>query len=177
MRETETNGHDLLENIDFGLQHIPDDDEREEQPPLAIRLAALPRQLDELDRLLAELRDRSPMIGHNRAPEQFRLDIEPARIDEARASIADIRGELARPNASEAANPETIQRAEGRFRQLAESIRGWMKSGAVLAAKAAATAAAGLIAKEVISQNASLYALIVTIADTLSAWLRFLGIF
>ena len=63
MRETHANGHELLENIDFGLQDFPDDDEPEEDLPLALRLAALPAQLDQLDQLLAALRDRSPMIG------------------------------------------------------------------------------------------------------------------
>lgn len=176
MRETDANGHEMLENIDFGLQDFPDDDEPEEEPPLALRLAALPAQLDELDQLLAELRDRSLMIGHNQAPAQFRLDIAQDQIDEARASIADIRGELAKPNASETASAETVQRAEGRLRKLAATIGGWMKSAAVLAAKGAATGVAGLVAKEVIRQNASLHTLLVTIADTLSSWLQFLGI-
>src|SRR3546814_8516103 len=51
---------------------------------------------------------------HNRAPAEFRLDIAPEQIDEARASIADIRGELTKPDAAETTSPETIQRAEGR---------------------------------------------------------------
>lgn len=172
MRETHANGHELLENIDFGLQDFPDDDEPEEDLPLALRLAALPAQLDQLDQLLAALRDRSPMIGHNRAPTEFRLDIAPEQIDEARASIADIRSELAKPDAAETTSPETIQRAEGRLRKLATTIGGWVRSAAVLAA----TSAAGLVTKEVISQNTTLHALMVTIADTLSSWLQFLGI-
>lgn len=175
MRETHANGHELLENIDFGLQDFPDDDQPGEEPPLALRLAALPAQLDELDQLLATLRDRSPMIGHNRAPAQFRLDIPHDQIDGARVSIAHIRGELAKPNAAETASPETVHRAEVRLRELATTIGGWMKTVAALVAKGAATGAAGLVAKEVISQNASLHALAVTIADTLSSWLQFLG--
>lgn len=176
MRETHANGHELLENIDFGLQDFLDDDDPEEKPLLALRLAALPAQLNELDQLLATLRDRSPMIGHNRAPAQFRLDIPHDQIDGARASIADIRGELAKPNAAETASPETVQRAESRLRQLATTIGGWMKSAAILAAKGVVTTVAGLVAKEVINQNASLRALIVTVADTLSSWLQFLGV-
>ncbi|MFM2279976.1 MAG: hypothetical protein RLZZ444_2207 [Pseudomonadota bacterium] len=176
MRETHANGHELLENIDFSLQDFPVDDEPEEDLPLALRLAALPAQLDELDQLLAALRDRSPMIGHNRAPAEFRLDIAPEQIDEARASIADIRGELTKPDAAETTSPETIQRAEGRLRKLATTVGGWVRSAAVLAATGAATSVAGLVTKEVISQNAALHALIVTIADTLSSWLQFLGI-
>lgn len=176
MRETHANGHELLENIDFGLQDFPDDDELEEVPPLALRLAALPAQLDELDQLLAALRDRSPMIGHNWAPAEFRLDKAPEQIDAARASIADIRGELAKPDAAQAANPATIERAEGRLRQLAATVGSWMKSAAILAAKGVGTTVAGLVAKEIINQNASLHALIVTVADTLSIWLQFLGI-
>jgi hypothetical protein len=176
MRETHANGYELLENIDFGLQDFPDDDEPEEEQPLTLRLAALPAQLDELDQLLAELRDRSPMIGHNRAPAGFRLDIAPEQIDEARASISDIRRELAKPDAPKTASLETVQRAEGRLRQLATTIGGWMKSAAVLAAKGAASGVVGLVAKEVISQNASLHALIVTIADTLNIWLHLLHV-
>lgn len=51
-----------------------------------------------------------------------------------------------------------------------------MKSAAILAAKGVVTTVAGLVAKEVINQNASLRALIVTVADTLSSWLQFLGV-
>lgn len=176
MRETHANGHELLENIDFGLRDFPDDDEPEEEPPLALRLAALPAQLNELDQLLSALRDRSPMIGHNRAPAQFRLDIPRDEIDGARASIADIYGELAKPNAVKTASPKTIQGAEGRLRQLATTVSEWMKSAAVLAAKGAATSVVGLVVKEVINHNTSLHALVVTIADTLSQWFQFLGV-
>lgn len=176
MRETHVNGHELLENIDFGLQDFPDDDEPEEEPPLALRLAALPAQLDELDQLLSALRDRSPMIGHNRAPAQFRLGIPRDEIDGARASIADIYGELAKPNAAKTANSKTIQGAEGRLRQLATTVSEWMKSAAGLAAKGATTSVVGLVVKEVINHNTSLHALVVTIADTLSRWLQFLGV-
>ena len=176
MRETHTNGHELLENIDFGLQDFPDDDEPQEERSLAMRLAALPAQLDELDELLAQLRDRSPMIGHNRAPAEFRLDVGPQQIDEARTSITDIRRELSKPDAAETASLQSIQRAESRFRRLAMTVGSWVKSAVVLVATGAATSVAGLVTKEVISQNASLHALIVTIADTLSSWLHFLRI-
>src|SRR3546814_12450303 len=91
----------------------------------------------ELDQLLAALCDRSPMIGHNRAPAEFRLDIAPEQIDEARASIADIRGELTKPDAAETTSPETIQRAEGCLRKLAMIVGGWVRSAAVLAATGA----------------------------------------
>lgn len=171
MRDTHANGNELLENIDFGLQDFPDD-----ETPFAVRLAALPAQLEELDQRLAELGDRSPKIGHNRPPDEFRLDIASEQIDATRASIAEIRSELAKPDAIHAATPEAVQRAENRLRQLATTVSGWMQSAAILAAKGAATGAAGLVAKEVISQNASLHALIVTVADTLSSWLQFLGL-
>ena len=46
MVETEVNGHELLEDIEFGLQHLPDDDEYTEQPlPLALRLAVRAMQV------------------------------------------------------------------------------------------------------------------------------------
>src|SRR3546814_16044805 len=118
MRETHANGHELLENIDFILQDFPDDDEPEEDLPLALRLAALPAQLDELDQLLAALCDRSPMIGHNRAPAEFRLDIAPEQLDEARASIADLRGELTTPAAAETTSQSvrpSFQERVGRY--------------------------------------------------------------
>ena len=176
MRETHTNGHVLIENIDFGLEDFPDEEAPEDNVPLHRRMAALPSQLDALDQRLAELGDRSPMIGHNRAPAEFRLDIATEQIDAVRASIVEIRGELAKPNAELTADPVVVERAESRLRQLAATVGGWLKSAAVLAAKGAATAVAGLIAKEVINDNASLYALIMTIADTLSSWLQLLGL-
>lgn len=176
MRETHANGHELIENIEFGLQDFPDEEAPEDDLPLALRLAALPGQLDALDQRLAELRDRSPMIGHNHAPAEFRLDIATEQIDAARASIVEIRGELAKPDAEQAANPVAVERAESRLRQMAATVRGWLKSAAILAAKGATTTVAGLVAKEVINQNASLHALIVTIADTLSSWLQVLGV-
>jgi hypothetical protein len=176
MRETHANGHELLENIDFGLQDFPDDNEPDELLSLSLRLAALPGQLDDLDQLLAELRDRPPMIGHNRAPGEFRLDVAPEQIDEVRASIAEMRGELAKQDAAETASPATVLRAEHRLRKLATTIGGWMKSVAIVAATGTGSSIAGLVTKEVIGQNASLHALIVTIADTLSSWLHFLHI-
>ena len=176
MRETRTNGHVLIENIDFGLEDFPDEEAPEDNVLLLRRLAALPSQLDALDQRLAELGDRSPMIGHNRAPAEFRLDIATEQIDAVRASIVEIRGELAKPNAEQTADPVAVERAESRLRQLAATEGGWLNSAAVLAAKGAATAVAGLIAKEVINDNASLYALIMTIADTLSSWLQLLGL-
>lgn len=175
LRETHANGHELIENIDFGLQDLPDEEAPEDSLPLTLRSAALPSQLDALDQRLAELGDRSPMIGHNRAPAEFQLDIATEQIDAARASIVEIRGELAKPDAEQAANPVAVERAESRLRQLAATVGGWLKSAAVLAVKGAATTVAGLIAKEVINENASLHALIVTIADTLSSWLQLLG--
>lgn len=176
MRETHANGHELLENIDFGLQDFPEEEAWADEPPLALRLAILPTQLDTLDQRLAELRDRSPMIGHNRAPAEFRLTIAPEQIDAARESIAEIRDELAKPDAAQAATPATVERAESHLRQLAATVGGWIKSAAILAAKGAATSAAGLVAKEVINQNAPLHALIVTVAETLSRWLKLLGL-
>src|SRR3546814_13723202 len=83
-------------------------------------------------------------------------DVCSSDLDEARASIADIRGELTKPDAAETTSPETIQRAEGCLRKLAMTVGGWVRSAAVLAATGAATSVAGLVTKEVISQNAAL---------------------
>jgi hypothetical protein len=176
MKETDVNGHELLENISFGLQNLPDDEEPEAEPPLALRLAALPRQLDELDRLLVALRDRAPMIGHNRPPDEFRLAVDAAQIDAARESIADIRSELAKPDPAGTADPETLDRAESRFRQLAEKIASWIKSGAILVGKGAVTGVGAAIAKEMFTSNAALHDLLVTVADTLSSWIQVIGI-
>lgn len=176
MRETDVNGHELLENIDFGLQDLADDDEPEDEPPpLAIRLAQLPRQLDEMDSALAQLRVRSSMIGHNQAPAEFRLDVDPAQIDAARDSITDIRQELSKPDPEVEANTVVLEKAEGRLRQLASTIGSWLKSGAQALAKGGIAWIGGALTMEVFSKNAALQNLLVTVADTLSAWIQFIA--
>src|SRR3546814_16204952 len=88
------------------------------------------------------------MIGHNRAPAEFRLDIAPEQIDEARASIADIRGELPKPDTAETTRPEPLQRAEGCLRKHAQTVLAWVRSDAVLAQLGAATRDAVLVARD-----------------------------
>lgn len=176
MRETHANGHALLENIDFGLQDFPDDDEPEDDTSLAVRLAALPGQLDALEQLLAELRSRSSMIGHNRAPAESRLDVAHEQIEAAQASITELRDELAKPDAAQAADPTTIRRAENRLRRLAVEIGRWMKLTAGLAAKGGFTAGSGLVVKEAITRDQTLHALVIEVADTLLHWLHLLGL-
>jgi hypothetical protein len=167
MTETDINGHELLENIDFGLQQLPDDEPEEEHtPPLAVRLANLPGQLDELDRALAKLREAKPMFGHNQPPPEFRLELDDAEIDAARESIAEVRTELAKPDPIDTADATNLGKADGRLRQLASKVWGWLQ----WAGKAVGAGVLGAIGKELWEDPAALHHQLVTVAGTITAW-------
>lgn len=172
MVETEVNGHELLENIDFGLQHLPDDDEFDEEdaPPLAMRLAMrlaiLPRQLDELDRALARLREARPMFGHNQPPPEFRVELDDAEIDAARQGVAGVRAELAKRDAIGTADPAALAEAERPLRQLASKLWRWLK----WAGQAIGTGVLTAVGKQLWEKPAALHHLLITVADTVAAW-------
>ncbi|WJY19855.1 hypothetical protein QQS45_06480 [Alteriqipengyuania flavescens] len=176
MVETEVNDHELLENIEFGLQHLPDDDEYAEQPlPLALRLAALPAQLDELDRALARLQAAAPMLGHNRPPEEYHLELPQVDLDGARDSIADIRGELAKPDAMATADGALLQKAEGRIRLLSTKILGWLKWAGKLSGAGLVTGIGTGVGKELWEDPVALYDKLASVAETLVQWIQHIG--
>jgi len=170
MRETDVNGHELIENIAFGLGHLPDEEPEREGASLDDKLAALPGQMDRIERLLLELQDRSPMIGHNQAPEAYQLAAEPALVEAARISLTNIRGELTKP--VDDADIEMLGEAEGRFRQLARKLAALVKSGTGAAGLGAVTGLANWVTIETIKQSSELQHLLLVVAETLSHWIH-----
>jgi len=110
----------------------PDDEPDEDIPPepLEARLRALGAQLDRIEQHITYWRNRAPQIGHNGPPGEFRLEPDDEDLASAEASIAEIRGELAKPDRANTANVEIVERAENSFKRLANKIRGWIKAGA-----------------------------------------------
>jgi hypothetical protein len=158
MTETEVNGHRLLENIEFGLQHLPDfDDDEESVMPLALRLALLPDQLDEIDAALQRLRSSSSMIGHNQPPSELRLEIPDDDIDQVRESIIAVRSE------------------KSRLRSLAEKVWSWAKWAGKLAGAGLVTGVGTGLGKELWEDPATLYEKLTIVADTLAMWGQHLG--
>jgi len=170
MRETEVNGHELIENILFGLGHLPDEESEREKNTLDDKLAALPGQMGRIEQLLLELRDRSPMFGHNQASEAYRLDVEPALIEAARTSLTDIRGELAKP--VDNADIETLGEAEGQFRHLARKLAALVKSATGAAGRGALAGLASWITIETVKQSSELQRLLLAVAETLRDWIH-----
>lgn len=176
MTETEVNGHELLENIEFGLQHLPDfDDDEDAGMPLALRLALLPDQLDEIDEALERLRSSSAMIGHNQPPPELRLEIPDYDIGIARESIVAVRSEIAGVDAVSSADAVTLATAESRLRSLAEKVWDWAKWAGKMAGAGLVTGIGTGLGKELWEDPVALYEKLTVIADTLAAWIQHLG--
>jgi hypothetical protein len=176
MTETEVNGHRLLENIEFGLQHLPDfDDDEESVMPLALRLALLPDQLDEIDAALQRLRSSSSMIGHNQPPSELRLEIPDDDIDQVRESIIAVRSEIAGTDAISSADAVTLATAKSRLRSLAEKVWSWAKWAGKLAGAGLVTGVGTGLGKELWEDPATLYEKLTIVADTLAMWGQHLG--
>lgn len=175
MIETEVNGHELLENIEFGLQHLPDfDDDEAAVMPLALRLALLPGQLDEIDGALERLRSSS-MIGHNQPPSELRREILDDDIDLVRESIVAVHSETAGTDAVSSADAVTLATAESRMRNLAAKFWEWAKWAGRLAGSGLVTGIGTGLGKELWEDPAALYEKLTVIADTLAAWIQHLG--
>jgi hypothetical protein len=146
---------------------LDDDDDAPATQPLADRLEALHEQLNALEEQLQGLTPDGPAgIGHNHPPDDMRLGLEPEDIADAQESIAEIRAELAKPDTINSADPAPIAKAEGRFRQLAGKVMGWIKAaGAMLAAGALEQ-----IGGQLWNDPQGLIVKLHTIADTLQAW-------
>ncbi|OAN61541.1 hypothetical protein A7X12_23355 [Sphingomonas sp. TDK1] len=67
MTETEIGRHTILEDIEYGLRHEPDEDEppKDDEPDLPALRRQLPAQIDALDQILGQFADLQPRIGHN----------------------------------------------------------------------------------------------------------------
>ncbi len=89
--------------------------------PLEERLDQLRGELDELQNFVTQWRGRG-MIGHNGPPEEAQLSITDADWDEAQESIEEVRAELDKPNAIDAATPAPLEKAESRFRAIAGKL-------------------------------------------------------
>lgn len=175
MKETHVNGHELLDNIDFGLQHFPDeDDEPEALPSLAVRLAALPQQLDALERALEQLRNVYPMLGHNQPPSDFQMGVGDVEIAAAKDSIAEVRAELASPVAIDAADPVVVERAASRSAKLAETVRSWLTWAAGKAGTGIVTGIGAGAGTQLWESRVELLETVSRVADTLAAWAQHL---
>lgn len=167
-RETDINGHELLENVRFGLEHIPEEEEPERETfSLAERLAALPDQLDALERSIAALRAERPMLGHNQPPEDQRLGLEDADLDTADRDVALLRTELAKPAPAETADPEKLVEAQSGLRRLAAKL--WKI--AKLVGAGIVTGIGSGIGKELWEDPVALHHKIIAILDTVGAWI------
>jgi hypothetical protein len=102
----------------FEDDYHPDD----EPPRLADRLDSLGAQLTQIEQHIAYWRNRPAGLGHNRAPDEFRLSPDDADLTEAQESVEEVRRELAKPDRETAADPVVVERAEGRFSRLAKKI-------------------------------------------------------
>jgi len=174
MTETEIGPHTLLEGIDYGLRHEPDDDElpEEEEPNLPFLLSQLPAQIDTLDHILAQFADLQPRIGHNQPPEEHRLVLTDLKIGEIRNSLNDLRAQAAKPEAITNADPETIRLAQTRLSKLSSTLATWGK----MATGALALGIIGGLGKgggdQIWQQTPMLHHLVDAIQDTLAMWVH-----
>lgn len=168
MQETDVGEHVLIENLDYGLQHGPDDEEWDEDDPVPLteRLAALPGQLDELDKALGQLRKNGSMMGHNQPPDDMRINLDEPDLAQAQDSIEDLKTELNHPDPAADADLVVVAKAESRLSAIAEKLKAWAKTagkfigGGVLAG----------MGKELWEDPVALYGKIQTIIATLSDW-------
>lgn len=168
MTETEIGPHTLLEDIDYGLRHEPDDDE----PDLPFLLSRLPAQINTLDHILAQFADLQPRIGHNQPPEEYQLALTDLEIGEIRKSLNDLRAQAARPEAITNADPETIQLAQTRLSKLSSTLATWGK----MATGALALGIIGGVGKgagdQIWQQTPMLHHLVDAIQQTLAVWVH-----
>jgi hypothetical protein len=170
-RETDVGGHELLENLRFSLEHLPEYEEPLTQPvSLAARLAHLPDQLDAIEEAIRALRSEKPMLGHNQPPEEYRLGLDEIDLDRADRDVAVVREELAKADAIDTAAPERLAEAQSGLRRLAAKLWSLIKWGS----KHLAAGAVAAIGKELWEDPVALHQKVVSILDTIGAWLHHL---
>lgn len=173
MSEAEIGEHKLIDDIDYGLRHEPDFDEPPEEPPtdLTALLDRLPAQLEALDRALARIADLQPRIGHNQPPDEYRFDLTRLELKDVRESVADVRSEVERPDAIDAADAAKLQLAQTRLSSLSWKLGSWtrMLGGAIV------VGVAGGIGKgageQIWQETQSLHALVSTVQHALTIWI------
>lgn len=134
-------------------------------PPLEERLAKFRGELDELEGFVNAWRGRG-MMGHNGPPEEAQLHISGTELDEAQECIDAVRAELDKPNAIDAATPESLTKAESRFRSIAKKLWLAIKVGA----GAVALGATKEVGKELMEDPHAFAMKLEHAAGTIAAW-------
>ncbi|WP_150125026.1 hypothetical protein [Tsuneonella mangrovi] len=155
-----------------GIRIQPDDlpDDDAPHPSLEERLEALGEQLDRIEQHIAYWRDRAPQMGHNGPPDEFRLDPDDEDLVAAEASVAEVRGELAKPDRANAADAEVIQKAESAFKRLADKIRGWIKAGLGALALGAIGGAGKVMGEAIAKDPEKFWSELTEAGSTLAHW-------
>jgi hypothetical protein len=147
--------------------------------PLAERLEALGGQLDRVEghvRRLLELcareEDATPGIGHNRPPPDELDDLDLTGVQ---ASIDEVRGELAKSNAEDDADPAVLDRAETRFSRFLGWIMRQVREAPSNLVKGAVTAAGGLMFTYVAAHHQEIVASLEPAIATVRTWASVVG--
>jgi hypothetical protein len=152
------------------LEDGPDHD----QHFLEGRLDQLRLELVELEAVLDQLRNQAPMIGHNHPPDDMRVVLDQRDINEAKESIDDIKNELDKIEPLIDSDPVPLERARGRFRLLADKIKGWALTAGKWAGVAVGTGALTQVGKELWQDPVALYGKIEGIISVLESWIKIL---
>lgn len=173
MQETDVGDHELLENVDFGIEHEPDDDEPDDEPPdLEQLLSLLPGRLTALEAALDRLSEPSALIGHNAPPAEFRLRLEDGDIAKIRESVLAVRDELAKPDAASLADPAVLGTARDRIAGFGSTLGGWGKWAGVAVGAGVLGGLGKGIGEQIWTETPSLDLLVHAILQTLTVWLH-----
>lgn len=178
---------DEFEYDSVGNAYVPDGhvdrgyvEEDEAPAKIEDRLTALGEQLDRIEQHVEYWRSRPPGMGHNGAPDEFRIAPDDQDLVDAEQSIAEVRAELAKPSPAETADVEVVARAESRFQKLATKIRHLaVKAGINVASaltKGALTAVGGMIAAHYSPEISKFLEHLELAAGHLNAWVQHLQI-
>ncbi|WP_188064120.1 hypothetical protein [Sphingobium sp. KCTC 72723] len=162
------------------IQEVEPDEEEEEEPDvdLSERLNALGAQLDRIEQHIAYWRDRPAGMGHNAPPTEFQITPEDSDLVEAAESVAEVRAELAKQDRETQADLEVVQRAESRFKKLADRIRSFFKWSAVTVGAFAAEYVATKAIDYAAENPEAFYAALQGAGKTLAHWsLSLIGMF
>ncbi|MEZ5654278.1 MAG: hypothetical protein R3E04_00080 [Sphingobium sp.] len=157
-----------------GIRIQPEDIDVDDELTLDERIAALSEQLDRIQESVAYWRNQPPGIDHNQPPDEFRIAPDDKDLQEVEESIQEIRVELEKPDAKNAADPTVINNAEGRFRKLARKIAGWLKKLGTGLVIGVAGGIGKVIGENIASDPEALLSNLQAAADTLSVWASYL---
>ncbi|CAN5120065.1 hypothetical protein BH10PLA2_BH10PLA2_00300 [soil metagenome] len=152
------------------------DDLNASREPISVRLDTLGSQLEEIkghinEMLALQRREReadggTPKAGHNNPPP----DDEPD-FYELLDSVADVEGELAKPDRETTADVQIVALAEGRFSRFVKWIKGLVAESPTLLAKGTITGIGGWAANYALNHQAQLIELVHSAAQTMFAWI------